>query len=937
MVAKGYSSRYLVGELLARPSLSTQRSHPALCHVPYVFLVGILYYSAHELGLLFQYPNVTITILNFPYAILLVALVLSPPKYWWMYLAGAFVAHLLTSPPRPLTWSFSSDVTNLARAIIAALGMRYLSRGSLNFDSLRKVMIFLAFGVLLAPAVAAGFGAAILVAYHASDDYWMSWCEWFLSNALTAIAFVPAMLIGILDGRTWLNRQTARKLTEAGLLAVGLLTICTFVFSRPPGFLAGVPVALYAPLPFLLWAVVRFGTRGTSYAVLAVTLLSVFGAVQGVGPFSGNSAGDNILTVQLFLIAMAIPLLLLGAVIAERSKAEEQFMKAFRSNPNAMMISRTKDGSIVDVNWRWQEMFGHAHNEAVTRALLTSTTLLKSQVWSFVDGPADRRRVSDLELPVPTKSGRILHVSLSADIEEIDSERCWIVSVRDISDRKRVENALRRSEERYRTMVESQGELVCRFQPDTTLTFVNEAYCRYFGQSREHLIGRKFIELIPESAREGVRKHVQSLIANPRSDMHEHQVTHSSGKIAWQQWTNFAIVGTDGTVHELQAIGRDITERREAEAALKEREERIQLAAESANLSLWVLDYEHGNSWMNDKGRSLYCLETNEPITREKLLALVHPADVFLVEAAIQRALDDQDTFEIEHRLVRPNDETRWLIVRGRCLRNGVGDVGELLGVTIDVTAQKQAALQVQAQREEMAYLSRLSMLGEMAGALAHELNQPLTAIVANAHAARNFLTRGQMEPAFLEELVEDMAEDGYRAGEIIRGIRALVRKAESIRKEVDLNSVIAEVLRLMHSDLLLRECTVETDCDPNLPSIQADPVQMQQVLLNLIANAIEAMQSVPAAQRRVLIHTLRPSDGMVLVRVRDFGVGIASVDSERMFQQFFSTKRDGMGLGLGIVRSIIEAHAGKLSAENAENGGAQFSFHLPIRAESLH
>jgi signal transduction histidine kinase len=111
----------------------------------------------------------------------------------------------------------------------------------------------------------------------------------------------------------------------------------------------------------------------------------------------------------------------------------------------------------------------------------------------------------------------------------------------------------------------------------------------------------------------------------------------------------------------------------------------------------------------------------------------------------------------------------------------------------------------------------------------------------------------------------------------------------------------------------------------------------MQQVLLNLIANAIEAMQSVPAAQRRVLIHTLRPSDGMVSVRVRDFGVGIASVDSERMFQQFFSTKRDGMGLGLGIVRSIIEAHAGKLSAENAENGGAQFSFHLPIRAESLH
>jgi PAS domain S-box-containing protein len=486
-------------------------------------------------------------------------------------------------------------------------------------------------------------------------------------------------------------------------------------------------------------------------------------------------------------------------------------------------------------------------------------------------------------------------------------------------------------------MVESQGELVCRYQSDTTLTFVNEAYCRYFGRSREQLIGRKFIELIPESAWEGVRKHVQSLIANPRSDMHEHQVIRASGQIAWQQWTNFAILETDGTVRELQAIGRDITDRREAETALKEREERIQLAAESAHLALWVLDYEHGNSWMNEKGRTLYCLEANEPITREKLLALVHTADVFMVEAAIQRALDGQDTFEIEHRMVRANDETRWLIVRGRCLRNSGGDVLELLGVTIDVTAQKQAALQLQAQREEMAYLSRLSMLGEMAGALAHELNQPLTAIVANAHAGRIFLTRGQTDPAFLKELIEDMAEDGCRAGDIIRAIRGLVRKAESVRKEVNLNSVIAEVLRLMHSDLLIRECSVETDCDPNLPSIQADPVQMQQVLLNLIVNAIEAMQSVPASQRRVLIHTLRPSDGMVSVRVRDFGVGIPSVNSEHMFRQFFSTKRDGMGLGLGIARSIIEAHAGTLSAENAEDGGAQFSFHLPIRAESLH
>jgi C4-dicarboxylate-specific signal transduction histidine kinase len=156
------------------------------------------------------------------------------------------------------------------------------------------------------------------------------------------------------------------------------------------------------------------------------------------------------------------------------------------------------------------------------------------------------------------------------------------------------------------------------------------------------------------------------------------------------------------------------------------------------------------------------------------------------------------------------------------------------------------------------------------------------------------------------------------------------------VRKEVNLNSAIADVLRLMHSDLLIRECSVQTDCDPRLPSIQADPVQIQQVLLNLIMNGIEAMQTVPAHVRRILIHTSN-ADGMVSVNIRDFGVGIPPANSERMFRQFFSTKRDGMGLGLAIVRSIIEAHAGVLRAENVENGGAQFSFHLPIRAEAVN
>ena len=364
---------------------------------------------------------------------------------------------------------------------------------------------------------------------------------------------------------------------------------------------------------------------------------------------------------------------------------------------------------------------------------------------------------------------------------------------------------------------------------------------------------------------------------------------------------------------------------------LRERDARISFAAESADLAFWVVYPEQNTAWMSDKGRVIYGFDSKLPLTRELLVSRVHPDERAAVRAAFDRACASHGIFESEHRLVLPYGKTRWVIVRGRCLEDEHGSLLELIGVTIDVSAQKESDLQLQIQREELAHLNRVALMGEMTASVAHELNQPLTAIANNASAARRFLERGNVDPLLLPQLLQDMVADSHRAGEVIRGIRALVRKDKSVvRSVLNLNAVIADTLRLVSSDVLLCESVVTTEMDHNLPQVEAAPVQIQQVLLNLIMNSLDAVEALPPAERRIIISTRSLNGESAEVSVRDFGTGLPKDRPDKVFDHFFSTKQTGMGMGLTIVRSIIETHGGKISAENAPDRGARFFFHLP-------
>jgi C4-dicarboxylate-specific signal transduction histidine kinase len=256
-----------------------------------------------------------------------------------------------------------------------------------------------------------------------------------------------------------------------------------------------------------------------------------------------------------------------------------------------------------------------------------------------------------------------------------------------------------------------------------------------------------------------------------------------------------------------------------------------------------------------------------------------------------------------------------------------------MLGIGIDITARRQAELEAKQRRDDLGHLGRVALMGEMSASLAHELNQPLSGIVSNASAGQRFIARGNVDLNELRDLLADISADGRRAGEVLRGIRNMVKKGETTRQQVNLNDVVMNVVQLVTTDALLHSCELQTALDPDLPVVDADPIQVQQILLNLIVNAFDAMSDTPASIRKVVIATERDSSGSICTSVRDYGSGISEEARQRVFEQFFTTKPEGLGMGLSIVRSMVESHAGSIAVENASGGGARFCFKLPTEA----
>jgi signal transduction histidine kinase len=367
------------------------------------------------------------------------------------------------------------------------------------------------------------------------------------------------------------------------------------------------------------------------------------------------------------------------------------------------------------------------------------------------------------------------------------------------------------------------------------------------------------------------------------------------------------------------------------EAELRISKQRMRVAARSAELRLWEWDIVHDEIWSTDDDSMLYGIAESQKISFGSLLNLIYEEDRERVRLAVEKSLIKGNShYECEYRIKMPDGQVHWFNSRGRIEFSESDQPLRMLGVTIDITRRKQAELEVQQQRNELTHLSRVTTLGELSGSLAHELNQPLAAILSNAQAAQRFLARDNADLAEIQDILKDIVSEDKRAVEVIQRLRLLLKKGEVQHLQVNLNQVADEVLKIAHSDLLNQNITVNVDLDQKLPTVIGDRVQLQQVLLNLIMNACEAMSHTNAGRCRLFVRTEQNGVDKIQVSIGDQGPGIPSENLGSIFEPFFTTKLQGMGMGLSICRTIITAHGGQLWASNNTSSGAVFHFTLP-------
>jgi len=257
-----------------------------------------------------------------------------------------------------------------------------------------------------------------------------------------------------------------------------------------------------------------------------------------------------------------------------------------------------------------------------------------------------------------------------------------------------------------------------------------------------------------------------------------------------------------------------------------------------------------------------------------------------------------------------------------------------VLATVVDISTRKAAEEEARRSRDQLDLLSRVSLLGQMTASLAHELNQPLSAIVSNANAGMRFIEKGTADPETLREILVDVANDGRRAHEVIRNVRSTIKKGSAVRERMSLNDLVTNVAHMIQPDALGHSCQVQTNLASDLPAVEVDPVQIQQVLINLLSNAFDAMADIPVSERKVEVKTEHDGRNSVCLSVLDHGPGVQPEASGRLFEQFFTTKEEGLGMGLAIVHSIIQAHGGTIDVENVPAGGARFNVCVPVPTE---
>jgi two-component system, LuxR family, sensor kinase FixL len=363
---------------------------------------------------------------------------------------------------------------------------------------------------------------------------------------------------------------------------------------------------------------------------------------------------------------------------------------------------------------------------------------------------------------------------------------------------------------------------------------------------------------------------------------------------------------------------------------LRESEQRLELAANAAGAGLWAWDSRSGRIWATHRARTILGLPQTSDLDPADILKVLDAADASELRAGIER----HGEHAMHFRIMAPDGQMHWIEAHGTVEPDARGKLTLVRGVLRDVTQQRQAEDDAAELRRKLAHAGRVTMLGQLSAALAHELSQPLSAILQNAEAAAILLARDPVDMEEVRAIVGDVLRDDRRAAEVVQRLRAWLKQGQMNLEELGLHELAQDVLALVRADAAAKHVAIECAVPRTLPPVFGDRVQLSQVLLNLVMNAIDAMMEANDAPRRVLVVASVGGDRCCEVSVSDTGPGIPQDSLDRIFDPFFTAKTEGLGIGLSISRSIVEAHGGKLWAENCARGGATFHFTVPLQSQ---
>ena len=955
--------------------------------------VAIGYYAGARIGFILTAREQAVSTLWPPNAILLGALLIAPLASWPYIFAATFPVHLLANWETgvPFAMSLCWFISNSCEALIGAACIRRFADGPIRFDSVRRVGNFVVFGAIVAPFLSSFLDVAFVkLNAWGAGTYWEIWRIRFFSNVLAILAFVPMIV-------SWGHRGVARmrdippmRALEGAVLASSLLVVCTAVFARSPAAGNTTPALLYAPLPLLLWGAVRFGPSGTSGCLFIFAILSIWGAINGQGPFAHRST-ENVLAVQLFLILTSVPLLALAAVIRERERVEDE---ARRNEERLnLALSAAQIGT-----WELDIRNNRGTLSEKSREILGVRN---------GGGDVDRRQFADLAIDedrpqLQAALARAIQLGETCEVEfrtlQPDGEIHWLLSkgkvvedtstfgtrmlgvIADITERRRAEGArqdevaLRESEARFRQLADAMPQIVWTARPDGEIDYFNRKWYELTGTPPGILTDDSMMRIVhPEDRASSIESWAASVAARRPHETEKRLWSVHARAYRWHLNRALPVFDESGAVVRWCGTATDIDDHKRAEQALRDSEAKlrpfyedlehrvaertVELSRANATLraeidvrvraerALRATEERFAKAFraspdaisiarlpegriieINERWEAMFGLSRSEAIGRtiDELRIYTHQADSDrLKELMASQGYVRELEMDMRNRAGEP--------LRAVLAAENIDVGGEPCLITLirDITERRRAEHEIVAQRRQLAHLGRVAVVGEMSGALAHELNQPLTAILANARAAQRMLLRDRVDVPELRAILDDIVADDLRAGSVIHRVRALIRKGDVGPQQVVANEIVSEVLELAHSDLIQREVRVTTRLAASLPAVPGDRVQLQQVVLNLIVNACDAMADNSPPERTLAIST-SDEGAAVRISVSDRGTGISGESVETVFEPFVTSKEHGLGLGLAICRSIVNAHGGRMWAVNNPDRGATFHLLLP-------